>query len=61
MDVEWDECEAFAQHVGDDGKERIVFCSLGRHAAPGDSTVKHYDPDLDVFWIYAEDWLAEDN
>ena len=53
--VEWDQCDAYARSYNEGtGRERELTCSLGRHAAPGDATEKHYDPDLDVYWLYAD-------
>jgi hypothetical protein len=59
--ISWDQCDAFARHLGDDGRETVIVCSLGRHAPPGDSTQWHYDPDLGdtgVYWKYADEWLS---
>lgn len=61
--VEWDQCDAYARHLDDDGRERVLVCSLGRHAAPGDCTEWHYDPDMGetgVHWKFADEWLSGD-
>jgi hypothetical protein len=55
----WSDCDAYARHVSDDGKETVVVCSLGRHAAPGDMTEYHFDPDLEIVWRYPDEWLSE--
>jgi hypothetical protein len=52
----WDQCDAFAHHVSDDGKERTVICDQGKHATPSDNGVWHHDPDLDILWRYVDDW-----
>ena len=55
----WSDCDAYARHVSPDGKETVVVCSLGRHAAPGDATEQHFDPDLEILWRYADEWSSE--
>jgi hypothetical protein len=58
-DVLWNECDAYARHMDDNGRETVVFCSLGRHAAPGDNTEKHFDPELNIFWVFADEWTEQ--
>jgi hypothetical protein len=57
----WDQCDEFARHLADDGKERVVFCDQGKHAAPGDSSEWHHDPDLDIYWKFAEDFYSDED
>jgi hypothetical protein len=56
----WDQCDAFARSLGDDGKERTIFCTQKMHSAPNDSSEWHYDEDLDIYWKYAEDFYNDD-
>jgi hypothetical protein len=58
-DIAWNSCDANARHISEDGKERVVICGLGCHCAPGDVGVQHYDPDLGIVWVYADDWDDE--
>lgn len=50
--VAWDECDAYARHVDDNGRETVTCCDLGRHAPPGDTTEMHHDPRLAIWWKY---------
>jgi hypothetical protein len=63
-DVAWNSCNANARHLSEDGKERVVICALEPHAAPGDTTEWHYDPnmgDTGIYWRFADDeWTSDD-
>ena len=49
------ECDSHARYVDDDGRETVVVCGLDRHAAPFEANVRHYDPNLDIYWAYADE------
>jgi hypothetical protein len=52
--IPWDECQAYAHHVDEQGRETTVACNLELHADPADDTARHYDDTLDIYWQYAE-------
>ncbi len=59
--IEWSDCDAFARHLSDDGRETVVICDLGRHSPPGDSSEWHHDPELEITWKFVEDWCSEED
>lgn len=58
---DWNECEYHARHIDEHGKEIVVTCDLGKHAAPGDTNVRHHDPHLEIWWAYDDNELRFDD
>lgn len=57
----WNECDSHARYVNQSGHETVVTCDLEKHAAPGDTKVKHHDPHLEIWWAYDDDELRFDD